>query len=96
MSFLKKLFGIGGEKGEPGAPKVLGEETFEGYKIKAIEMKAGAEYQLAGLIEKEFDGEVKSSQFIRADRLASADMAASAAIEKGKQIVKEQGDRLFD
>ena len=96
MSFLKKLFGMGGDQGEPGAPKVLGEETFDGYVIKAIEMKVGAEYQLAGTIEKEIDGELKSSQFIRADRLPSADMATSAAIDKGKQIVKEQGDRLFD
>lgn len=96
MSFLKKLFGIGGDNGEPGVPKVLGEEAFEGFTIKAIEMKAGSEYQLAGVIEKEIDGELKSSQFIRADRLASADMAASAALAKGKQIVKEQGDRLFD
>lgn len=95
MSFLKKLFGMGDTAGAPAGPKVLGEESHEGYVIKAIEMKAGSEYQLAGLIEKEIDGELKSSQFIRADRLASADMASAAAIDKGKQIIKEQGDALF-
>ncbi len=95
MSFWKKLFGMGEAGDASGGPKILGEESHEGYVIKALEMKAGSEYQLAGLIEKEIEGELKSSQFIRADRLASADMASSAAIEKGKQIIKEQGEALF-
>jgi len=95
MSFFKKLFGMGDAANSSDGPKILGEESHEGYVIKAIEMKAGSEYQLAGLIEKEIEGELKSSQFIRADRLASVEMASSAAIEKGKQIIKEQGDQLF-
>ncbi|MGJ8529037.1 HlyU family transcriptional regulator [Maritalea sp.] len=96
MSFLKKLFGLGGDDAAPGEPKILSEETHEGYLIKAKEMKVGSEYQLAGTIEKEINGELKTSTFIRADRLASAEMVSSAAINKAKQIIKEQGDRLFD
>lgn len=96
MSFLKKLFG--GDAGAGGAgraPHVLGSEDYNGFTIKAIEMRAGNEYQLCGSIEKDVEGEVKAYQFIRADRLASADMAASAALAKGRQIVDEQGDGLF-
>lgn len=94
MSFLKKLFG-GGDGGEPGAPKVLGTQEHNGFVIRAIEMRAGGEYQLCGEVEKEIGGEVKVHKFIRADRLASADQASSAALSKGVQIVDEQGDRLF-
>jgi len=94
MSFLKKLFGMGGDDTLSG-PKVLGQVEHEGFTIKATEMKVGSEFQLSGIIEKEIDGELKSSVFIRADRLSSADMASSTAIEKGKQIISEQGDGLF-
>ncbi len=98
MSFLKKLFG-GGEGGSDemsaGGGKVLGSQEHKGFTIRAIEMRAGSEYQLCGEIEMEVDGEVKVHKFIRADRLSSADQAASLALAKGVQIVDEQGQRLF-
>ncbi|WP_415158066.1 HlyU family transcriptional regulator [Maritalea sp.] len=94
MSFLKKLFGMGSDAAQTG-PKFLGEELHLGYLIKATEMKVGSEYQLSGIIEKEIDGEMKSATFIRADRLSSPEQASSAAIDKAKQIIKEQGDNLF-
>ena len=94
MSFLKKLFG-GGNGGEPGAPRVLDTQEYKDFKIRAIEMKAGSEFQLCGEIEKEIDGETKVHQFIRADRLSSADQAAETALSKARQIIDEQGDRLF-
>ena len=95
MSFLKKLFGMGGQSQDSSEPKILGEAEHEGYLIKATEMRAGSEFQLSGTIEKEIDGELKKASFIRADRLPSAEQAESAAIEKAKQIIKEQGESLF-
>lgn len=95
MSFLKKLFGGGDDGGEPGVPKVLGETEHKGFVIRALEMKSGSEYQLCGEIEKEIEGEVKISKFIRADKLSSAEQVASAALAKGKQIIDEQGIRVF-
>lgn len=93
MSFLKKLFGGGG--GNSGEPSVLDNEDYQGFTIKAIEMKAGNEFQLSGTVEKEVDGEVKLHTFIRADRLASRDAVASAALAKGRQIIDEQGEGVF-
>jgi hypothetical protein len=101
MSFLKKLFG-GGEGGSDGdgknagGGKVLDEKEHKGFTIRAIEMRAGGEYQLCGEIEIEIDGEKKVHRFIRADRLSSADQASSMALMKGVQIIEEQGKRLFD
>ena len=91
MSFLKKLFGGGdaGAKAEGGA--ALGEESYKGFLIKAVEMRAGSEYQLAGTIEK--DG--KTYSFVRADRIGGKDELVSMAIAKGRQIVDEQGEGIF-
>jgi len=61
MSFWKKLFGGGDEGGGAAAAAggALGQEEYKGFLIKAIEMRAGSEYQLAGTIEKDVGGEHK-------------------------------------
>lgn len=94
MSFFKKLFG-GSASAAPAGDKVLGEEGYKGFVIKAIEMKAGSELQLAGLIEKDVGGEVKTYRYIRADRMSSLDDLIPLALSKGRQIVDEQGESIF-
>lgn len=95
MSFWKNLFGGGSSSSAPEGDKVLGEEGYKGFLIKAIEMKAGSELQLAGTIEKDVGGELKTYRFIRADRMSSRDDLVVLALSKGKQIVDEQGDSVF-
>jgi len=90
MSFLKKLFGGGEEKAAAGGA-ALGEESYKGFLIKAIEMRAGSEYQLAGTIEKD----ARIYQFVRADRVGGRDELVSMALAKGRQIVDEQGEGIF-
>ncbi len=58
-------------------------------------MPVGSEYQLAGLIEKEIDGELKSYKFVRADRFSSKEDVVSFALAKGRQIIDEQGDGIY-
>ena len=98
MSFLKKLFGGGNAAASADAPvgdKVLGEDSYKDFRIKAIEMKAGSELQLAGLIEKDISGELKSYRFVRADRMSSRDDLVVLALSKGRQIIDEQGEAIF-
>lgn len=95
MSFLKSLFGGGGKASEPKSAAPLAEEEYKGFVIKAVPMPSGSEHQLAGSVEKQIGGELKTHKFIRADKFGSRDEAASVAIMKGKQLVDEQGDRLF-
>jgi hypothetical protein len=97
MSFLKKLFGGGDAEAKAGAGTgaALGEESYKGFLIKAIEMRAGSEYQLAGTIEKDVGGELRSYQFVRADRIGNKDELVSLALAKGRQIVDEQGEGIF-
>ena len=95
MSFWKNLFGGGSSSPEPAGDKVLGEAEHKGFLIKAIEMKAGSELQLAGTIEKEIGGELKTYRFVRADRMSSRDDLLVLAIAKGRQIIDEQGEAIF-
>ncbi|KKC31290.1 HlyU family transcriptional regulator [Devosia psychrophila] len=95
MSFWKNLFGGGSSNAEPAGDKVLGEEGYKGFLIKAIEMKAGSELQLAGTIEKDIGGELKSYRFVRADRMSSRDDLTALALAKGRQIIDEQGEAIF-
>jgi hypothetical protein len=94
MSFLKSLFG-GGKSGDAAPAKAAAEEEYKGFVIRATPMAVGSEHQLAGTIEKEIGGELKSYKFVRADRLGSRGEAATRSIDKGKQLVDEQGDKLF-
>ena len=95
MSFWKNLFGGGAAKDEPTGDKVMEQESYKGFVIKAIEMKVGGELQLAGLIEKDVGGEPKSYRYIRAERMASRDDLIPLALAKGRQIIDEQGEQVF-
>lgn len=95
MSFLKSLFGLGGSA--DGAPQpATGKETeHKGFTITATPFKDGGQFQTSGIIRKAVDGVVKEHKFIRADRFSSLDEAADFAIGKGRQIIDEQGERIF-
>lgn len=95
MSFWKKLFGGGAEQSAPAGDKSLGEESYKGFLIKVIEMRVGSEYQLAGTIEKDVGGELRSHKFIRADRMSSKDDLIALALSKGRQIIDEQGEGIY-
>ena len=98
MSFLKKLFGLGGGGGEPADPqaaKTLKTLEHNGFTIAAAPFREGGQWQTAGTVTREVGGETKTHRFIRADRFSSADEAADFALSKGRQIVDEQGERMF-
>lgn len=95
MSFLKRLFG--GGDGTNAVSKPAGEAEHRGFIIQATPFKAdGGQYQTCGLITKEIDGVVKEHKFIRADRFASMDDVVQITLAKGRQIVDEQGERIFN
>ena len=93
MSFLKRIFG-GGSAAEP-ARRVAAEDTYEGHRIEATPMKEGAQWRLCAQLSKEVGGEARTHQLIRADLFQSENDAATAAIAKARQVIDEQGDRLY-
>ncbi len=93
--FFSRLFG--GSKGEAAASEALGEAVdYKGFRIRPAPFRAEGQFQTAGLIEKDFAEGRKEYRFIRAERHTSADEASEFAVSKGRQIIDEQGDRVFD
>jgi hypothetical protein len=68
---------------------------YKGYRIRPAPYLAKSHYQTAGSIEKDTPDGVKVHQFIRADTYASHDDAVAFTISKAKQIIDQQGDRIF-
>jgi hypothetical protein len=96
MSFLKSLFGLGGKGAGEATSAAAKEAEHKGFIIRATPYKDGGQYQTAGTISKEIGGEMKEYKFIRADRFSTAEEAADLSLSKGRQIINEQGERMFD
>lgn len=92
MSFFKKLFGSGGGS---GAKAEAASETHKGFQITATPIAEGNTYRVSALIEKEVDGAIRSHQLIRADTVQGLEEAQKACFRKAKQVIDEQGQRIF-
>jgi hypothetical protein len=94
MGLFRRLFGSkgGGDSAEQPGDAV----DYNGFRIRPAPFKAEGQFQTAGVIEKDFPDGMKTHKYIRAEKHGSKDEAISFAITKGKQIIDEQGDRIFD
>ena len=95
MSFWSALFGRRAEGGGPDTAKVSDPVEYKGYTIRAAPYKNNGAYQTAGVIECERDGVRKEHRFIRADSYASHDDAVTFTLNKARQMIDLQGDRMF-
>ena len=95
MSFWKSLFGGGPDK-PTGPPKPVREAIHNGFCIEATPYAEAGQFQVAGVISKEIDGAMKQHRFVRADRFGSLGEAADFTITKARQIIDQQGDKLFE
>ncbi|MBN9676509.1 MULTISPECIES: HlyU family transcriptional regulator [Salipiger] len=91
MSLLSRLFGGGGPKPEPKAETI----DYNGFRITPEPMPAEGQFRIAALIEAEVDGEMKTHHLVRADVIRDREEAEQASIRKAKQMIDEQGARLF-
>ena len=91
MSLLSRLFGGGGSKPEPKAETI----AYNGFRITPEPMPAEGQFRIAALIEAEVDGEMKTHHLVRADVIRDREEAEQASIRKAKQMIDEQGARLF-
>lgn len=99
MSFLKSLFGLGKTPeaaGQPTGGKAAKAAEYKGYVIEARPYPAGGQYQLAGTIARMVEGTRKEFPFVRADRFTSMEEAAEFALVKGRQIIDERGEKVFE
>ncbi len=92
MSFFKRLFG-GGSDGVGAKPH--SEAEYKGFQIVATPQSEGGQYRLQGVISKDIDGEVQTHTLIRADIFPDADQCAEVTMRKARQVIDEQGERIF-
>jgi len=84
MALFSKLFGGGKSEATPA-------EHYKDFAITPIPQKESNGWRLGARIEK--DGQAHS--LIRADVLQTKEQADAASIAKARQMIDEQGDRLF-
>ena len=98
MSFWKKLFGggSGGAGGGDASSAAARSAEHKGFTIEARPYPEAGQFQVAGTISKQVGEALKEHRFVRADRFPTQDEAADFALMKGRQIIDQQGDRLFD
>jgi hypothetical protein len=89
MSILSRLFGGGGGKSarEP--------EIYKDFRIFPEPQSHSGGFRIAARIEKEVGGTTKRHDLLRADVVQSAEEAERFSILKAKQVIDEQGERLF-
>ena len=96
-NFFKSLFKGGDNKPGAGPQEVIaGSESYKGFTIEAAPVKESGQFRTAGYISKEIAGEMKKPRFIRADNSTDQNQAVSHALSKGRQIIDEQGEHLFE
>lgn len=88
MSIFSKLFGGGG--GPSKEP-----EIYKDFRIFPEPQSSSGGYRLAARIEKEIDGETKTHHLLRADQIQDLGEAEAFSIRKAKQLIDEQGERIF-
>lgn len=87
--------GIGPTAGDAATDSATAVE-YEGFTIRASFRRNGPQWMTSGVITKEFADGVKEHRFIRADMHAAKESAEEFSITKAKQIIDEQGDRMFE
>jgi len=91
MSFWSTLFG-----GRAAPAKAADPVEYKGFIIRAAPYKNNGNYQTAGTIEREIGGVRKEHRFIRADAYAAYDDAVTFTVNKARQIIDLQGEKIFE
>lgn len=91
-SIFGKLFGSSAGEAAPQEEPV----EHQGLYVVAEPIKEGSQFRTAGFIEKREGDAVQRVQFIRADNHATRESAVTHAVQKGKQIIDEQGEAVLN
>lgn len=91
MPIWSRFFGGKQAKEPPSAPS----EEHKGFRITPNPIREGGQYRIAARIEKDVAGVLRVHDLVRADRVASPDEARVLSLAKARQVIDEQGERLF-
>lgn len=88
LSSLKSMFS---SESTASTAKEYPVEEYQGFFITPAPQQEGGQYRVNGTIRK---GE-QVHQFVRADMLPSEEACAEEMLRKAKQMIDQQGDRIF-
>ncbi len=91
-SFFSKIFGGGRRDVDPNQGDLV---EHKGLIISPAPISDGGQWRLAGTIIKKSDQRRLEARYVRADVFPSFEAAEEYSVRKGKQIIDEQGERLF-
>jgi hypothetical protein len=90
MAWFSKLFGgKSADAGEAAAPD--SSEEYKGFRITAKPIREGGQYRVAARIVKDD----RVHELVRADTVSSLDDATAISLGKARQVIDEQGEKLF-
>ncbi|WP_260261872.1 HlyU family transcriptional regulator [Vibrio intestinalis] len=92
MGLFSRLFGGNKEKPQPVVEPV----EYKGFLIYQEAINESGQYRIAGRIEKEIDGEVKTHRFIRSDVLSSQSDADEFMLKKAQMFIDQMDEKIFD
>ncbi len=75
---------------------IAAREHYNGYELLARPIREGGQWRLAGTVCRSGDEAAGTGyDFVRADTMADHDDCVRMCLVKGRQLVDEQGERLF-
>ena len=86
MSILSRLFGKKDDASDAQS------EDYKGFTVTPQPKKSGGHWRVSAIIEK--DGQ--RHELIRADVVESHEVALQVSVNKARQMIDEQGERLFE
>ena len=95
LSKLKAMLSRVATDGVAPEAAALSEVEYKGYRIRPTPYRNNGQYQVSGTIQKDTPEGVKEHKFVRADTYSNLDDATAFVIMKAKQLIDQQGDRMF-
>lgn len=89
MSLLKRLGGLFQPSSKNPEPVMTVE--YQGFVISAFPIDENGLYRINGTIAKDD----REHRFIRADQFADRQLCANEMVRKAKQMIDQQGERIF-
>lgn len=88
---------LGGDKNAPASQAdTEARETYKGYELQAIPVQDAGRWRVAGAVVKTVDGVEKRHDFVRADTFPDRKDAVAVSLTKGRLLVDQVGDKLFE
>lgn len=94
---IKKLFDklFSGGNRDSGA-KPSASVIYQDFEIRPAPAKETSGWRVQGTIVRESGGESREHTFIRADACTDRESAVALTVRKARQLIDEQGEKLFD